>query len=130
MRQTSRQSGEAGFSLIEVVVGMLILTIGLLAMAGTTGAVFTQLRIAERRTERMAAVQQAAEQLYSVGYSNAQNRCGTLNQLVGSYRMTCSATQLNPNLLQLRIISTGPGYRSKVGWRMSVPDTFAIQIAR
>ncbi|MGH7475366.1 MAG: type IV pilus modification PilV family protein [Longimicrobiales bacterium] len=119
-----------GFSLVEVVVALLILSVGLLAMAGTTGAIFTQIRVAERRTERVSAVQAAIEEVRTSAWTNLPTACTNLNRQIGQYTITCSSTLPATNLVRLNFISTGPSYSSGSGWQMNVADTFQIQIAR
>jgi Tfp pilus assembly protein PilV len=49
-----------GFSLVEVVVAILVLSFGLLAMAASTGYVATQLRSTTWDTQRNLARQQSS----------------------------------------------------------------------
>ncbi|MGH7483062.1 MAG: type IV pilus modification PilV family protein [Longimicrobiales bacterium] len=116
---------EDGFTLIEVIVALLIMTVGLLALAGTTGAIFTQMRIAERRTERMTAVQQVAERFYAISPADLETECSALNEQIDAYTVTCDG-EWSGNLYELRIVSVGPGYRTGTGWRNDVADTFAV----
>lgn len=122
-------ASEDGFTLLEVVVGMLILTVGLLAMAGATGTVFTQLRSSQARSHRMAAVEYATEQLKAAPFDSVDDRCSALSEQVGRYAMSCVASAVNGNLMNLQVISRGPGFRSG-GWNGNVADTFEIRVAR
>ena len=56
-----------GFSLVEVVVAILVLSFGLLAMAASTGYVATQLKSTTWDTQRNLARQQVIEQLKAAG---------------------------------------------------------------
>lgn len=122
--------GREGFSLLEVVVALLIFTVGVLAMAGSTGAIFTQLRVADRRNERAAAVQYAAEGLRAVDFDQLPSVCGVLDEQVGEYALRCATDANESNLTDLYIISSGPGYASGQGWRTDVVDSTLIAIAR
>lgn len=128
MTQARTEDTRAGFTLIEVIVALLILTVGLLALAGTTGAIFTQMRVAERRTERATAIQEVAERFYAVDPSNLDSECSALSVQHGDYTLTC-AGQWSGHLYELRIVSVGPGFVSGTGWRNNVADTFAVYLS-
>lgn len=124
----SRHDGEAGFTLVELLVAMLILVVGILAMAGSTGSIFTQLRVSKARTERLSAVQYSAAQLQAQGFNNIASSCSSWNQTIGRYTVTCSSSSVNNNLLKLQLLSNGPKYDGT--WQTNVQDTFVVQIAR
>ncbi|NIP80991.1 MAG: prepilin-type N-terminal cleavage/methylation domain-containing protein, partial [Gemmatimonadetes bacterium] len=63
-----------GFSLVEIIVGMLILVVGVLGLASSTGFVAMQIEAADLRTERTVAYQQVAERLRSADFDNVQSR--------------------------------------------------------
>ncbi|MGQ0561155.1 MAG: type IV pilus modification PilV family protein, partial [Gemmatimonadota bacterium] len=44
-----------GFTLVELVIALVILAVGVLALAGSSGYVTSQVRIADLRSERAAA---------------------------------------------------------------------------
>ncbi len=123
-------NGQDGFSFLEVVVALLIFTVGVLAMAGSTGAIFTQLRVADRRDERAAAVQYAAEGLRAVDFDQLATACGGLTQRVGQYALSCAPGESQSNLTGLYVVSSGPGYVSGQGWKTDVVDSTLIAIAR
>lgn len=54
---------ERGFSIVEVLVAIVILTIGLLALAQSSGAVTTMIARGKQDTQAAAAAQQVLEQL-------------------------------------------------------------------
>lgn len=100
-----------GFSLVEVILAMLILTVGVLAMGASTGFIMAQIRAAELRTERMAAVRQAAETLRGVEWSALDQVCSTESFTIGAYDVTCSVTRPSTTLARVQLVSTGPAYR-------------------
>jgi len=65
-----RIENEHGFSIVELMVALVILTVGLLSMAATTGYVATQVRAGDLRTERAAALQQVIENLKATPFSS------------------------------------------------------------
>src|SRR5687768_16881514 len=54
---------QGGFSLVEVVIAIMVLSFGLLAMAASTGYVASQLRSSVFDTQRNLARQRIVEQL-------------------------------------------------------------------
>lgn len=58
-----KRNAEAGFTLIEVVVAMLIMTTGLLAVAASSGSVFRMLGSGHRSTQAAAFAQARLESL-------------------------------------------------------------------
>lgn len=121
------QNTRDGFSLVEVVVALVVLTVGIFAMAASTGYVTTQIKIAELRTERMAAVHQAAETLRSVDWDHLSATCDTASYTAGSFAVTCDAST-SGDLSTITLVSTGPGWNAGA-WDTSLPDTFQITIA-
>jgi type IV pilus assembly protein PilV len=72
---TSRRAARAraarpGFTLIEIMVAIIMLTVGLLAMASTTGAVSRQMRGANRQTVASTVAQSRFDSLTSVACAN------------------------------------------------------------
>ncbi len=124
-------SQRAGFSLIEVIVAMLILTVGVLAMGGATGYILTQVRSAQLRTDRMTAVNQAAEQLRAIAWNDLESACAGDGFDVPPYAVSCHVSQPQGvlHLKRIDLVSTGPGFR---GGRVvqSLTDTMVIGIAR
>lgn len=116
-----------GFSLVEVVVALVVLTVGVFAMAASTGYITTQIKIAELRTERMTAVHQAAETLRSVDWDYLATTCDTASYVAGSFAVTCNATT-SGDLTTVTLVSTGPGWKAGA-WDTALPDTFQITIA-
>lgn len=117
-----------GVSLIEVLVALLILTVGVLAMAATTGHVFTSLNDSGRRTERTYVVQQVVEELRSVPFAQISASLGT--KKVGAYTVTTEAVSSTAQFFQVRVETVGPGYRPGEGGLVDVTDTTYITLSR
>lgn len=120
---TARQNG---FSLVEIMIATIILTVGMLAMAASTGYVSALLRSAAFDTGRAAAKQQIVEELRGRKYSGiATNSTG---RVIGKYTLTFNiATQSNYKRVQL--ITSGPAYRAnRTGSRTTVVDTMYFDI--
>lgn len=119
-----------GFSLIEVIVAMVILSVGILAMGASTGYVLTQVRAAELRTDRMTAVRQVAERLRGVDWADLDTACGSSPFVADGFTVSCSVSGVPGaiNLKRVQLVSTGPGLS---GGKViaSVADTMTIAIA-
>lgn len=118
-----------GFGLIEVIIAMLILTVGVLAMGASTGYILNQVRASEFRTERVTNVRGAAERLHAMTWEDlTTTACPTTVVSTDRYEVRCELT-VSGNLARVRLISEGPAY---VGGRLRVDavDTTVMSIAR
>lgn len=120
--------GRGGFSLVEVVVAMLILTIGILAMAASTGYILSEVRMATFRAERNVAVGEMTQQLRGINWNNLGGACGS-SVTVGDYTVSCTMNQPSVNLREAILVSVGPGY-SAGAVEMDVVDSTAVLFAR
>lgn len=120
-------STRAGFSLIEVVVSMLILSVGVLAMGASTGYVLNQVRYSELTTERSVAIREVSEQLRATDWSAVESVCANAVD-VGRYTVTCTVRQAQKHLKEVRLVSVGPGFGSGTAIG-DVADTTAIVLA-
>lgn len=118
---------QEGFSLIEVIISMLILSVAVLAMGASTGYIFAQVRGAELRTERTMAVQQAAERMRAMPWNTLSTECASLTMVQGEYTVTCEFSTGSGNLARLQLISEGPEYTMGGATRA---DTVIVPIAR
>jgi prepilin-type N-terminal cleavage/methylation domain-containing protein len=122
---------QAGFSLVELIIAMVILSVALLAMGASTGHVMAQLQAAELRTERMSAVREAAEVLKGTAWSSLGSACESTSSEFGTehYTVTCSVQQPGGgNLMIIQLVTVGPGFVAGK-FNTTVADTFAISIA-
>ena len=117
-----------GFSLVEVVVAILVLSFGLLAMAASTGYVATQLRSTTWDMQRNMARQQIIEQLKATVFANVNTN--TTGQAVGPYTVRWNVTNVSSAERRVQIITTGPAYRTSNRRTMTtIVDTASITIA-
>jgi Tfp pilus assembly protein PilV len=115
-----------GFSLVEVVIAIMVLSFGLLAMAAATGYVSAQLRSSVFDTQRNLARQRAVEQLRASVFANVVTN--TTGQVVGRYTVRWTVTNVSAMQRNVQVITVGPGYRPGSGARTTVTDTAAITI--
>ena len=122
------QNGKAnGFSLVEVVVAMMVLTVGMLAMAASTGYMSAEIRNATWNTQRAFARNQTIEQLRSIPFDSVVTSSGT----VGNFTMRWVPTTVNNNLKTVVVIASGPGYRMGTrATKQTIVDSVVVNIAR
>jgi prepilin-type N-terminal cleavage/methylation domain-containing protein len=121
----------AGFTLVEIVIAVVILSIGVLGLAGTTAHAIRSTTIADLRSERMAARQSVIEQLRALPFDSVSSGTDT----VGAYEVQWRSTARGPLGKDLRLITTGPGLNHPAGGSLptiaaEVPDTFSYVIVR
>lgn len=106
MNVTPRQTPQrSGFTLLEVMVAVVVLTVGLMGLAGATTYVLRQVNVSELKTERSLAKQTALERIRAAGHGQLLEGVDT----VGDYIVKWSSEQPTPNLQRVRLVSVGPG---------------------
>ena len=124
-----------GLSLIEVVVAMLVLTIGLLGLAAGTGWVLRSSEVARVDGARAMATQSAVELVRASPYAELSQ--GGTQDLGGGYSADWESLGANASGMstQVRIIVTGPGRAGGAagpgqGLGTAVSDTVDIWVSR
>lgn len=125
-----RVSGpEAGFTMVELIVAILILAIGVLGLAGTTALSVRQVNMSDVATERSVALQNTIERLRALDYDSVS----TGSDSVGGYDVSWKAMGSGSTKL-VQIVWTGPGLKSVAGGlpilAPEVADTFTYRIIR
>src|SRR5688572_33489061 len=106
-------STQNGFSLVEILVATVVLTVGLLAMAASTNYVSAQLRSTTFDTHRSAAKEQIVEELRATPFASIQNQ--VTPRPVGRYSVTWTVAAPTGNVRQVTITTSGPAYRAGQG---------------
>lgn len=117
---------DGGFTLVELVVAVLILAIGLLGLAGTTGFVVRQTALAAVTTERSVARQTVIESIRAQSYTSVGS--GTMD--MGTIETSWSVVADDGEIMTLRVITSGPGLGTRGGVPAlvdQVADTFFFQ---
>ena len=125
-----RDTRSGGFSLVEVIVALFILSVGILAMGASTGHVMAQIQAAELRTERMGAIRQTAETLRGTGWDLLETTCNNAGSTfdTDNYSVSCTVSLTGSDLKKVQMITSGPGFIAGQ-FNTTVADTFAISIA-
>lgn len=118
-----------GVGLIEVIIGMLILTVGILAIAAATTFVQVQLWSADMRTERSVARQQVLEEMRATDFDSLQTRAEADAVTRGDYELWWDVTALNWSLKEVDVITRGSAVRNGER-RTTFQDTMTFRIAR
>ena len=123
--------GSAGFSLVELIVAMVILSVGVLGLAATTAAFALQVTLGDVKTERTAALQAVVEGLRAADYESV----GSGSETSGRYGVTWAVTDSTGRSKLVRVITDGPGLsqNSSTGVMMigrNVQDTFSVLVLR
>lgn len=84
----SRIADEGGFGLVEALVALVILSVGLLALAGLTLAVARQTSRASAETDQALAAQQVLEVMIDAGYGAYGNGSTDTTVVVGDRSVT------------------------------------------
>jgi len=95
---------EAGFSLVELMVALVILAVGVLGLAGVTAFTIQKVTVAELDTKRGAALQTAVEQLRATPLDSLQAGSDTVGAFVVDWTVTDNGTYATA-----QIVTTGPG---------------------
>jgi prepilin-type N-terminal cleavage/methylation domain-containing protein len=115
-----------GFSLVEILIATMVLTVGLLAMASSTAYVSAQLKSTSYETQRTQAKERIVEQLRATPYTSVTTRTTALS--VGRYSMTWNVTTNSLNKT-VALYTSGPAYRGRSrGARVTVVDTMVFSI--
>ncbi len=120
----------SGFSLVEVVFAVLILSVGLLGMAATTTTLVHQANISELRTQRALAMQQGVERVRAFLYDSLSSGSDSS----GVFEVSWSTTAEADLVKTVQIVTAGPGLVSRSGAppviRYNVPDTLNYRVVR
>lgn len=99
----------AGLGLIEVITAMVILSIGVLAVAGLTVQVGTQNRLSTWQTDQSLAAQQVMESMQRRGYAAAVGGTDTVTVGSRTYVVTSTVSVPANRVKQVRLTVQSPG---------------------
>ena len=103
---------QTGLGLIEVVVAVLVFSIGVLAAAGVSLSIGSQARLARWDTDRAVAARSTLEGLGQAGYASAASGRALLVLGQRAYQVTRTVTLLAPRLKHVRVTVTPPAGRA------------------
>jgi len=117
-----------GFTLIEVMIAMIIFTIGVLGLAGMTGFVVQQTSLSDLMTERSTAFQTAIDRLQSLPFDSVSSGVDS----VGIFQVDWTSTLDGPQNKVVTLVTLGPGMAntSPPSRSAQVADTFQFRVLR
>jgi len=123
-----QNANEGGFTLIEVIIAMLVLTIGLLAMVGATGWAARSVDSAWIHTARANALQVGIERVRSTPFDEIED--GSMQ--VGRYQVSWSEQSSTDRATELEFQVEGPGVQpgvfgiARVGTAISSSFSYSV----
>jgi len=100
---------ERGFGLVEILITMVILTVGLLALTTISAGVASQTRISAEKTAQAMAAQQVLEDYTRRGYATATSGVDTVQVSGRSYIVTSTVTDPSARVRQVSSVVNGRG---------------------
>ena len=118
-----------GFTLVELIVAIVILTVGIVGMGGSTGWAARQVTLSDMTLERTIARQTVVERLKSTDFSSI----AAGSESIGNFRIVWTLPQSSSVYKTAQIITTGPGLNPGPGGTLpvlgpGVTDTLTLRI--
>jgi prepilin-type N-terminal cleavage/methylation domain-containing protein len=117
-----------GFSVVELLVSLIVLSVGVLALATALGYLVLQLRAADTRTERSVAVQQIQEQIRGTDFDDVAAVTEEDADTVGSYALWWRVSSQSATIKRITIYSKGPGIDT-TGLNLTLRDSSSFTVA-
>jgi len=117
---------ESGFGLVEILITMLIMSVGLLALTTISAGVASQTRISAERTAQAMATQQVLEDYTRRGYAAAASRVDTVQVSGRRYIVTSSVTDVNGRVRQVSSVVDGRGLVASRTYITRIYDPIAL----
>lgn len=128
---TPRLASREGFSLIEVIVAMLVLTVGVLGLAAGTGWMIRTVHYGELETARSTALRSAIEVVRSGSFDDLADGSETF----GDHTVTWTVVGGTAQARNVEFVVVGPGREPASGGGMpaisaAAADTFTYPVLR
>jgi prepilin-type N-terminal cleavage/methylation domain-containing protein len=118
---TAKDGRRSGFSLVELIISIVILSIGVLSMAGTSTWVVRQITISRLSTERTVARQSAIESIRASSFETAAGGSGTF----GIFDVRWTVTEDAGAFKTLEVVTVGLGKPPGTGGMLALSPTMA-----
>lgn len=125
---SAQAHARAGFTMVEVIIAIVILAIGLLGLAGSTGYLVRTVTLGDLLTERTFASQTVIDRLQSLPYANVVDGTDT----IGVFAVDWEAVDDGPQSKILTVVTVGPGLSPNGMGTLApaVADTFVFRVLR
>ncbi len=117
-----KAANNRGFTLVEVLIAMTILSIGILGIAGLAGTAIKSSGYSQAITQANNLAQEKIESLLSVDYNNVQATDTTTSNI--ALRRTCAQTGFDPNRPEYTCTPTSADITS-----LGKPFTWSYKVA-
>jgi prepilin-type N-terminal cleavage/methylation domain-containing protein len=115
LRRPAARPGREGFTLVEIMMVLVILSVGVLPIAVIQHRARAEVGEADRHTQAIAVAQMQMERLKSLGFGNIANDNGVAGNVTwnaqvanvsfGLDRVTVTATWQNKNVVETLTVS-------------------------
>lgn len=105
MRQSIQSNGRAGFSLIEVLVSVTLLSLVLMGLSGASTLGLSQMAKARQDLQYAADVQQVTDSLIAKGYPNVTSGSATIR----GRSVAWTVTTVNAKSQQIALVAQRRG---------------------
>jgi prepilin-type N-terminal cleavage/methylation domain-containing protein len=122
MRQSVLAANREGFSLVEVIVSVTLLSLVLLGLSGAAALGLSQMGKARQDLQYSADIQQVTDSLIAKGYQNIANGSGTIRGRTVSW----GVTTVNARSQKLAVIAERRGL---VNTSAMYADTITVYLA-
>ena len=120
-RATPAPASRAGFTVVEVVVAIMVLSIGVLGLAATAAVVQRQMASGERQAAAAAIAQSRFDQLTSVNCQTLSTTPGTATWRKGHVKEDWVVTPIVNNVRQITETITLTGYKNPLVYTTYIP---------
>lgn len=103
------QGQSRGFSLVEVIVALVILSIGLLGVGGLIGTVATQTRTSAWRSDQSLVAQEVIARTRQADYADVSSMVDTLSMGGLDWQVTVTVTEVRSRLKEVDVEVEGRG---------------------
>ena len=122
MSERPRDSRQ-GFTLVEVLVAMILLSVAMMSLAGAAALGLSQLGKARQDLQYAADVQQVTDSLVGAGWNNVSNGSGT----VRGRPVNWNVTTLSPNSQRVDVMVFRRGQAQTT---LTYTDTVTVYLAK
>ena len=123
MTPTPQTEGREGFSLVEVLVAITLLSVAMMSLASAAALGLSQLGKARQDLQYAADVQQVTDSLVGKGWNNVTNGSATVRGRPVSW----TVSTLSPNSQRVNVLVTR---RGQAEVNLTYTDTVTVYLAK
>lgn len=128
--RTQEKHTEGGFSLVELIVSVTIMSVGVLGYASSSVVLEQQVSVAAIESDRNSAMVTAVERVRAIDFDTLASGADS----VGGYHIDWSVTPQGTYVKEVQVVTTGRGLAMASGGGMAVTsqlaDTFMYQVVK